>query len=120
MSYLTSEVHVAFKPFFTPQRFLDDERQFQAPRARAFVVLAPMLQTLEERLGDSRFILADRRSVADAYLYVLLRWTENAPNGLSAYPNLARYRDTLENDPDVRRALTQQQMEPLARKTALS
>ena len=115
MSYLTSEVHVAFKPFFTPQRFLDDERQFEALRAKAFVVLAPMLQTLEARLGDGRFILSGRRSVADAYLYVLLRWVDEAPTGLTPYPKLLHYRDTLEHDPQVRQALFQQQTAPLGR-----
>jgi glutathione S-transferase len=108
MSYLTSEVHVAFKPFFTPQRFLDDDSQFEALQAKAFVVLAPMLQHLEKRLGKNRFILAGRRSVADPYLYVLLRWAENAPTGLTPYPNLARYRETLDRDPHVMRALSQQ------------
>ena len=120
MSYLTSEVHIAFKPFFMPQRFLDDERQFGALRAKTFLVLAPMLQTLEERLGDSRFILADRRSVADAYLYVLLRWAENAPAGLTPYPNLVRFRDAVEHDPAVRRALSLQRMEPIGLKLSLS
>ena len=113
MSYLTSEVHVAFKPFFMPQRFLDDEDQFPALKTKAFVVIAPMLNVLEDRLIDARFILADRRSVADAYLYVLLRWAENAPAGLTLYPNLARYRADLEDDPKLRSALLQQQMSPL-------
>ncbi len=113
MSYLTGEVHVAFKPFFMPQRFLDDPEQFPALQAKALAVLAPMLEALEERLGASAFILHGRRSVADAYLYVLLRWADNASAGLAAYPNLRRYRDSFERDPSVQRALAAQQMAPL-------
>ena len=119
MSYLTSEVHVGFKPFFMPQRFLDDPAQFPALRAKALAVLAPMLAALGDRLGDRRSILDDRRSVADAYLYVLLRWAENASAGLAAYPNLRRYRDAFEQDPAVQRALLAQQMAP-ARRRALT
>ena len=33
LSFLTGEVHVAFKPFFMPQRFLADEAQFAALKA---------------------------------------------------------------------------------------
>ena len=114
LSYLTSEVHVAFKPYFTPQRFLDDPGQFSALQARAFVVLAPMLQTLETRLGDADFILDGRRSVADAYLYVLLRWAQEAPGGLSGYPGLSRFRTRMETDGAVRRALKGQGMLPMS------
>ena len=114
LSYLTSEVHVAFKPYFTPQRFLDDPEQFPALRARAFVVLAPMLQALEARLGEAQFMLDDRRSVADAYLYVLLRWAEEAPGGLGGYPGLSRFRTRMEADGAVRCALQGQGMLPLS------
>jgi glutathione S-transferase len=113
LSYLTGEVHVAFKPYFTPQRFLDDAAQFPALKAHAFTVLAPMLQTLEARLGDADFILHGRRSVADAYLYVLLRWTQEAPQGLSPYPGLLRFRARLEADAGVAHALAAQHMSPL-------
>ncbi len=112
LSFLTGEVHVAFKPFFMPQRFLNDEAQFAALKASAFVVLAPLLATLEARLGAGSFILDNRRSVADAYLYILLRWVENAPNGLSPYPALSRFRARMETDPFIARALAKQAMLP--------
>ena len=114
LSVLTGEVHVAFKPFFMPQRFVVDEAQFEAVKAQAFVILAPMLAALDARLGSSSFILGDRRSVADPYLYVLLRWVDNAPGKLAPYRNLARYRAAAEADPSVRRALEGQGMAPLS------
>ena len=113
LSFLTGEVHVAFKPFFMPQRFLADETQFTALKATAFVTLAPLLAMLEARLGPNTYILEDRRSVADAYLYILLRWVENAPDGLSPYPALSRFRARMEADPAVARALAKQGMLPV-------
>ena len=113
LSVLTGEVHVAFKPFFMPQRFITDEAQFDAVRAQAFVVLAPMLAELDARIGMSEFVLGARRSVADAYLYVLLRWVDNAPDGIAPYRNLARYRAAAEEDPAVQRALLRQGMAPV-------
>jgi glutathione S-transferase len=47
LSYLTGEVHVAFKPYFSPQRFLNDETQFKSLQAQAFAVLTPMLDRLD-------------------------------------------------------------------------
>ncbi len=110
LSYLTGEVHVAFKPYFTPQRFLNDETQFKALQAQAFVVLTPMLERLNKQLGNLDFILSGRRSVADPYLYVLLRWVDNGPHGIAPFPALARFRGAMEADACVQRALRQQGM----------
>lgn len=110
LSFLTGEVHVAFKPYFQPARFLADESLFRALQDQAFVVLNPMLRRLDSKLEGVKFILNDRRSVADPYLYVLLRWVDNAPQGISPYPELARYRRALEQDGAVLRALKDQGM----------
>lgn len=110
LSYLTGEVHVAFKPYFSPQRFLNDETQFKSLQSQAFVVLAPMLERLNKRLGNEEFILNNRRSVADPYLYVLLRWVDNAPHGIAPFPALARFRGAMEADDCVQRALRLQGM----------
>jgi len=111
LSFLTGEVHVAFKPYFSPQRFLQDESQFKSLQGQAFVVLAPMLVRLDAQLGDAQFILNGRRSVADPYLYILLRWVDYAPGGLILYPALARFRGAMETDPGVTRALLAQGMD---------
>jgi len=110
LSYLTREVHVAFKPFFQPQRFLTDEARHEALGEQAFVTLRPMLARLEGMIQGRRFILAARRSVVDPYLYVLLRWVDNAPYGITPFPALARYRQAMEEDAGVRHALRVQGM----------
>lgn len=110
LSYLTGEVHVAFKPYFQPSRFLTDESHFKALQDQAFVVLDPMLRRLDSMLQGRTFILNDGRSVADPYLYVLLRWVDNAPSGILPYPELARFRRALEDDHAVLHALKVQGM----------
>ena len=110
MSYLTSELHVAFKPHFTPQHFLDDPDQFPALRTRAWVILGPMLEALDATLAKQTFLLGDRRTVADAYLYVILRWVNEGPSGIEPYPALARYRAEAERDLGVRQALADHNM----------
>lgn len=114
MSYLTSELHVAFKPHFMPHRFLEDPDQFPALRARAWVVLGPMLATLDATLSRQPFVMGNRRTLADAYLYVILRWVDEGPGGIALYPALARFRAETERDPVVQRALADHSMPPLA------
>ena len=114
MSYLTSEVHVAFKPHFMPERFLDDPRQFDALQAYAWVTLAPMLAKLNALLVGRSFLIAEHRTVADAYLYLMLRWVDEGPGGIAPYPALAEFRARLESDAGVQRALAAHGMAPVA------
>ncbi len=114
MSYLTSEVHVAFRPHFTPQRFLDDPDQFSALRRQAWLILGPMLERIDATLATDRYLLGDRRTVVDAYLYIILRWVDEGPGGIAPYPALARFRAEAESDPGVQQALADHNMPLLA------
>ncbi len=112
LSYLTSEVHVAFGPFFAPARYLDDEKQFDALKRKSLDQVAEQLATLDATLGKATFLLGDR-SVADAYLYVLARWADYLPNGIHPFANLARFRAAMEQDAGVAKALVGQGMKTL-------
>lgn len=115
LSYLTSEVHVAFGPFFAPSRYLDDADRFEALKAKSLERVSAHMSQLNDSVRVSGFALGDRRTVADAYLYVLTRWADYLPQGISPFPNLARHRDTMESDPGVLRALAAQGMSKLGR-----
>lgn len=112
LSYLTSEVHVAFGPFFAPSRYLDTQIDFDALRRKSLHQVAGHMATLDAILARKSFVLATR-SVADAYLYVLVRWIDNLPGGIRPFPNLARFRSEMEQDAGVGRALAGQGMVPL-------
>ncbi len=112
LSYLTSEVHVAFGPFFAPQRFFDDESRFDRVKRKSLEQVAAHMATLDARLAG-RNTLFGHRSVADAYLYVLTRWVDNLPGGIRTFANLARFRAAMEQDAGVARALGGQGMKPL-------
>jgi glutathione S-transferase len=112
LSYLTSEVHVAFGPFFAPQRFIDDESKFEDVKRKSLEQVAAYMATLDARLAGRTTLFGDR-SVADAYLYVLTRWVDNLPGGIRTFFNLARFRAALEQDAGVARALADQGMKPL-------
>ena len=47
----------------------------------------------------------DRRSVADAYAYVMARWSVKTPKPYSAYPHLAAFMTRMGEDEAVKRVL---------------
>ena len=112
LSYLTGDVHLAFGPFFGPDRYSDDETQYSALRKKSLEQVAMHMSELDEMLSDHPYMLAER-SVADAYLYVLTRWADYLPNGIRPFPTLGSFRIRMESDAAVQRALGAQKLEPL-------
>lgn len=113
LSYMTSEVHADFGPHFSPATFADDEAGQKVVKAKAYEKLANHYRLLEKTLGasDGDWYLG-RKSFADAFLYVLVRWMEQTPSKLEEHPGLAAHRDRMESDEAVRTALERQGMEP--------
>ena len=110
MAELVSEVHKAFVPAFVPDRFVTDPDAIDGARAAAFIMVEKAFRRLDKRLKDRDWLVLDRRTVADAYLYVMSRWLANTPTPLSHYPNIAKHFDSLSSDPGVMRALLEEQV----------
>ena len=102
--FLNSDVHKAFKPIFTPWRFLDDPA-FAEPLAEAARThVREYLQRLDTQL-EGRDWLTGERSIADPYLFVITRWAASKKVGLHLFANLARFAERMHSDPAVRAAL---------------
>jgi glutathione S-transferase len=110
LSELVSDVHKAFAPTFVPQRFAVDETAYDGARAAAHLQIDMVFQHLEQLMAERDWLVFDRRTVADAYLYVMCRWKDNTPKPLAHYPSLLRFRSKLDADEGVRRALQEEEL----------
>lgn len=111
LSFMTSEVHAsAFGPHFAPQRFHPDAAQHETVRAKAHERLAGLYSELERRLDGRDHPVGDRPTVVDSYLFVLTLWSDMTPVSLDGLPGLKAFRERMEADPGVRRALELQGM----------
>ncbi len=103
MSFLTGDFHPAFWPFFTPQRFTTDT----TPQALDHVRIASharidrVMLHLDRLIGEGNHVYRNRRTVADAYAYVMARWTGRLPKTWKDYPNVARFYSGVEQDEAV-------------------
>lgn len=104
LGFLNSDVHKAFKPIFTPQRFLPDVEQSVPLADNARIHVREYLERLDEQL-EGRDWLTGRRSVADAYLFVILRWAAAKHVDLVGLDNLAAFALRMNSDAGVQSAL---------------
>ena len=98
LSFISSELHKAFSPFFGP---LDD-----SARAVARVKLNTRIEQFERFRGrQSPYLMGDRFSVADAYAFVVFSWAGVIGHSLDRWPGLQSYLKELAAYPAVGRAL---------------
>jgi glutathione S-transferase len=108
MSYLTGDVHPAFYPYFLPQWYIATEPQYHAIREAPYKQIDACFQLLERHMSDRNYIVEDRRTVLDPYLFVFCRWGKSLPKPFTDYPNLHRFMMQMADDEGVQRAMQAQ------------
>lgn len=98
LGYLNSELHKGFAPFFTPGT--TDEQKSAAKDK-----LGQRLEFIQRELADRHFLVGDGFSVADAYLFTILGWTNYIGVDLGAWPGLKAYHERIAARPAVLAAL---------------
>jgi len=104
LAFINADVHKTFGPIFGAARFVKDEAAQTELRASAAAMLRKQFGILNAQLAGREWI-AGSRSVADAYLYVVLRWAQATQIDLSDYDSLAAFSARMQADPAVAKAL---------------
>jgi glutathione S-transferase len=104
LGFLNSDLHPAFKPIFAPSRFLADPAFASEIADTARAQVRVLLGRVDQRLERNDW-LAGERSVADPYLFVMLRWATRLNVAIDGLANLARFAGRMHNDVAVRNAV---------------
>jgi glutathione S-transferase len=104
LAFLATELHKAFGPIF---HHGDD-----ALKAEARDTIEKWLAYVADQLAGRDFLMGEHFSVADAYLFVILRWCDIAKIPLGNFPPLASYRDRIAARPAVQAAMREERLKP--------
>lgn len=104
LAFVNSDLHPAFKPLFGPAAFIEDEGQYDAVKATARKRVRSLFESADKQLAGKQW-LAGFRSFADPYLYITLRWADGLGIDLGGLANLAAFRQRMDADPGVQKAL---------------
>jgi len=105
LAFCNSDVHPAFKPIFGSTAYLEDPAMIERSKADARTKLRDLYARTDAHLAGRDWLAGDRRSIADPYLYVTLRWARATGVDLSGLDNLARFLAAFEADPAVQKVL---------------
>src|ERR1051326_3249621 len=107
LNFITTELHKNFSPLFQPV-IPDEVKNFFRDRIKG------KFKYVDSQLSQD-FLMGKQFSVADGYLYVMLRWAERVGMDLSEFKNLMAFKDRVAARPSVKAALD---MEAQAQKAA--
>ena len=98
LAFVNSEIHKSFSPFFnpaTPDTYKDILRAHLSKR----------LSYVQGVLELHSFLMGEPFTVADAYLYTVLRWSDKAALDLGQWSAIQRYCQVIAQRPRVTQAL---------------
>ncbi|MGD1878684.1 MAG: glutathione transferase GstA [Kiloniellaceae bacterium] len=99
LNYIATEVHKAFSSLFNPHS-RDSEK------ADAKTRVAEKLDMVEKILSDGRnYLVGDKFSVADVYLFVVVNWTFPTNISLDPWPHVAAFHQRVGARDSVQAAL---------------
>jgi glutathione S-transferase len=109
--HLTNTPQAEFRAWFYPHEHVSDEAAVPSAKAAAEKRLNRMFDMISEQLGDRTWVLGDRFSAADLYLFLMIRWTRNMPRPARTLPNLKALAERVLARPAVQETLKAEGLE---------
>ncbi|MEO6077103.1 MAG: glutathione S-transferase N-terminal domain-containing protein [Dokdonella sp.] len=102
LSHLNSDVHKSFLPIFGPGQFAEDDAGKEFASNNAKEKLNKLFGAIDKHLEGKEWLANGRRSIADPYLFVVLRWAGGKGVDLSGMKNLEKFMEHMGNDIGVK------------------
>jgi glutathione S-transferase len=98
LTFINSEIHKSYGPLFNP-KITPEAREHQ------LATLRKRFGAIDKKLAGKQFLLGDRFTVADAYLFVMVSWAGHVGLDLSSYANVTAFGQRVGARPAVQAAL---------------
>lgn len=101
LNFISTELHKTFSPLFNANMPDQAKKLFRETLASRFKWVA-------DNVAAQPYLLGNDFTVADAYLFVVLRWAELMAIDISRWPSLVQYKKRIADRPAVKRALQEE------------
>jgi glutathione S-transferase len=101
LGYINSEIHKTYSPLFNPNtkpETADERREYLKKR----------YSYLDELLAGKQYLLGDKFSAADAYLFTVTSWAGFAKVDLSGCANIQAFQKRVAERPAVKQAMKEE------------
>ncbi|MES2729634.1 MAG: glutathione transferase GstA [Pseudomonadota bacterium] len=99
LNYISTELHKGHGPLFHADKAGEQAKAYYLEQ------LKNKYTWLDGKLAERDYLMGSQFSVADAYLFTVLRWLSNFNVDLNTWPHLAAYQARIAARPAVQRAM---------------
>jgi len=101
LSYLNNTLQAELMVLYYPHRHTDDTRHINSVIAAQQIRVSEALAVLNEQLQDKPYLLGDRISACDFFLFMLAEWCLKVPKSPLHFEHLASYLKRLSIHPTI-------------------
>jgi glutathione S-transferase len=112
MVHLTNTPQVEFRAWFYPHEHVSDKAAAPCVKAAAEIRLQAMFARIETQLGDGPWLLGERFSAADLFLFMLIRWGRSMEVPPRSRAGLMAFAERVLERPAVQETLAAEGLEP--------
>jgi glutathione S-transferase len=98
LTFVSSEIHKGFSPLFNKELSADAKQVLSAKLQKRF-------DWLEQHFAKHSYLMGDKFTVADAYLFTVVSWSGHVGIDLGKWKNLSAFVERVGSRPKVREAL---------------
>lgn len=101
LNFISTELHKNFSPLFNPTIPGEAKTIFKGRIVGSF-------KYIDGKLAGHDFLMGKQFTVADGYLYTMLRWADGMKLDLAEFKNLTAYKERVSARPKVQEALVKE------------
>jgi glutathione S-transferase len=105
LGFINADLHQSFKPLFSPDKYVADKSLHAEVQGNASKKLRGLFTLINAPWASHDWLTGSQRSIADAYLYVVMRWAKAKNVDLSGLDGLERFFVRMQSDAGVKAAL---------------
>jgi glutathione S-transferase len=98
LNFISTEIHKQFSPLFNPSFPTEQKAELRTRIGSRFDLIAPVVE-------NHTFLTGERFTVADGYLFTVLRWAKGTEIDLTPWPGVLAYMKRIGERPAVRAAI---------------
>jgi glutathione S-transferase len=107
-NYLCATVHVAHAHRVRGTRWADDPAAIEAMKQKVPQTMAECFSLIEEEMFQGPWVMGEKYSICDIYLFTISRWLEGDSVDINRFPNVADHAQRMLVKPSVEKILALQ------------
>ena len=101
LGYINSEIHKSYSPLFNPNtkpEAAEERKQYLTKRYKL----------LDEKLAGKEYLVGNKFTAADAYLFTVTNWARHVKLDLSQFANIEAFQKRVAARPAVQQAMKEE------------